>query len=287
MQSPDALRPRPCDPATNEAGCGDAAPAVDAVVPDAALPDATPDAAPDASTDASTDAGLDGATDGGADASTDGGGGPGDGGGGDGLRPDGGLTPIDRDLTGTYAVTRVVELTNDDRFTEGDVAHFIANLTRLADRSHYRLDLIDPEGRALTSEVALDFRAPEGPLNYQYRYERPVPEAPPECLAGEETFERGEVDEAAPEVTLTGEQIVHQRFEGEACAEADRLTNFSVRWVRIPMPEPPPPGDGGVGDAGATDAAASDAAAPDAAAADAGAADAGPADALRPAADAR
>jgi len=269
VAAPDAVRPRPCNPARNEAGCPDATSPGDALLPDAEIADAastdgqTP---PDALADAAGDAlGLTDAT------------GPG----GDLVPlPDGGLTPIDIDLTGTYAVTRSVDLTNDPAFTEGDDANFIANLTRLPDGARYRLDYIDPEGFALSSEVALDFRSPEGPLNYQFRYERPVLDAVAPCTAVVETFERGEVRVDRPQVELAGQQILHQAYDGEGCAEADRLTNFTVRWVRIPTPEPS--ADAGVP---AADASAGDAAGPvaDASAGD----DAGPvADALAPQDDA-
>lgn len=253
--APDAVRPRPCNPETSEAGCPDTSSppdaAIDATLPDAALPDAlvadvgTPDAG-----DAGSPDGGGGVTDGGPEP--------------DAIGPDSSVTPSDIDLTGTYAVTRTVDLTNDDQFTEGDVAHFIANLTRLADHARYRLDFIDPEGHALSSEVALDFRSPEGPYNYQFRYERPIDPPPPGCMAFEETFERGQVDTMAPETTLDGQQILHGQYEGDQCAEADRLTNFTVRWVRIPTPVPM--GDAGVGgDAGPGDAGPGDAGvAPDA-----------------------
>jgi hypothetical protein len=166
VDAADAVRPRPCDPATSEAGCPDTSSPPDAVVDatprdaapvDAVVVDATAIDAGDAGDAASSDGGVE--TDGGPDT--------------DAVGPDSSVTPSDIDLTGTYAVTRTVDLTNDDAFTEGDVAHFIANLTRLADHTRYRLDFIDPEGHALSSEVALDFRSPEGPYNYQYRYERP------------------------------------------------------------------------------------------------------------------
>lgn len=261
VSAPDAVRPRPCNPETSEAGCPDTSSppdaAIDATPPDTALPDAlvADAAAPDAG-----DAGDGGTTDGGG--VTDGG--PDT----DAVGPDSSVTPSDIDLTGTYAVTRTVDLTNDDAFTEGDVAHFIANLTRLADNARYRLDFIDPEGHALSSEVALDFRSPEGPYNYQFRYERPIDLPPPGCMAFEETFERGVVDTMAPEMTLDGQQILHGQFEGDQCAEADRLTNFTARWVRIPTPVPmgdAGPADAGPGDAGPADGGPVDAAAaPDA-----------------------
>ena len=234
--SPDAVRPRPCDPATNEAGCSDTSTPPDAAA-DVAVTSDVPiaDAVSDLSTslnDALADGGL--ASDGAADAGGS----------------DGSVEPGAVDLTGTYAVTRTVDLTNDDNFTEGDVDHFIANLTRLAEHHRYRMDFIDPEGHALMSEVAVDFRSPEGPFHYQFRFERPLDTPPPGCRAFEETFERGEAFIAEPEVTLEGQQILHGQYEGEQCAEADRLTNFTVRWVRIPTPVPT--GDGGpaLGDAG-------------------------------------
>jgi hypothetical protein len=286
VSAPDALRPRPCDPATNEAGCSDATGAIDATPVDARVEDAAPvDAAPDLAVDATADA----------EPTTDGGDASGD------LvpLPDGGLTPLDVDLTGTYAVTRSVDLSNDPQFTEGDVANFIANLTRLPDGARYRLDYIDPEGFALSSEVALDFRSPEGPLNYQFRYERPVLDAVAPCTAVVETFERGEVRVDRPQTELAGQQILHQAYDGEGCEEADRLTNFTVRWVRIPTPEPGTdggvlPSDGGLGDALPPDGAvpAPDAAmqgdavvAPEAGRPDAASVD-GP-DAAMPGADAR
>jgi hypothetical protein len=256
VDAADAVRPRPCDPATSEAGCPDTSSPPDAVVDatprdaapvDAVVVDATAIDAGDAGDAASSDGGVE--TDGGPDT--------------DAVGPDSSVTPSDIDLTGTYAVTRTVDLTNDDAFTEGDVAHFIANLTRLADHTRYRLDFIDPEGHALSSEVALDFRSPEGPYNYQYRYERPIDAPPPGCMAFEETFERGVVDTAVPETTLDGQQILHGQFEGDQCAEADRLTNFTIRWVRIPTPMPG--GDAGLGDAGPGDAGPGDAGPGDAA----------------------
>jgi hypothetical protein len=254
VAAPDAVRPRPCNPETNEAGCPDATSPGDAVLPDAEPVDAVASdgpAPPDALADAAGDAGFDATAD--AVGLTDAAGPGGD------LAPlpDGGLTPIDIDLTGTYAVTRGVDLTNDPAFSEGDVANFIANLTRLPDGARYRLDYIDPEGFALSSEVALDFRSPEGPLNYQFRYERPVLDAVAPCTAVVETFERGEVRVDRPQIELAGQQILHQAYDGEGCAEADRLTNFTVRWVRIPTPEP-----GADGGAPQTDGGASDAAAP-------------------------
>jgi hypothetical protein len=287
VSAPDALRPRPCNPATNEAGCPDASAFEDGALPDLGATDgastdarADVDAAPDAATDAATDTGLDaGSPVDASDAEGD-------------LMPlpDGGLTPIDIDLTGTYAVTRSVDLTNDPAFTEGDVANFIANLTRLPDGARYRLDYIDPEGFALSSEVALDFRSPEGPLNYQFRYERPVLDAVAPCTAVVETFERGEVRVDRPQFELAGQQILHQAYDGEGCGEADRLTNFTVRWVRIPTPEPGADAGTPQADGGATDAVApaADGPAPQADAAHSPEAGAGPVvDAAMPGADAR
>ncbi|MFZ4734454.1 MAG: hypothetical protein ACOYM9_00820 [Bradymonadia bacterium] len=269
----DAARERPCDP--DSQSCGDAdlvdaqvanAAVPDAAVPDAAVPDAAvPDAAvPDAApVDAGPPAG------------------------------DTGLTPLAIDLTGAWAVTKTVELSSDPAFAEDDVTYLIVTLARGAEPDRYALVFIDPAGQRLESVVSIDFRAPNGPLNYQFEYETVPPNAPEGCSQAIRTFQRGEVqDPEGPDLFLVGTEERRLVFAGEAC-EAEPTTVVSgVRWVLIPVPVPADGGvgdggvgdggvgDGGVGDGGVGDGGLGDGGAGDAAVGDGGldaaAADAGP-----------
>ena len=255
----DAARPRPCDPdaetCASDGGAGDAS------ATDARASDAGADGTPGDAVATDTGATDGGATDSGGIDGTPTDGAPTDGAPTDGApRGDSDLTPLAIDLTGAWAVTQTVELSSDPEFSEGDVTNFIATLARDGGPDRYTLVFIDTRGQRLETVVALDFRAPNGPLDYQFEYTRPQA-APMGCTATVQTFQRGQVGHVAdPPLQLDGREERRLVFEGDACAEPPTTVVSTVQWVQIPVPSPGdagPPSDaepasdaGPVGDAG-------------------------------------
>ena len=258
LVSPDSVRPRPCDPAASELSCSDG------LLSDTLLTDVP-------ASDQSVEVSVGDVADASAMADTD------------AVFADGSLTPPGGDLTGTYAVTKTVELTNDMALAVGQVSHLIATLSRGGGNATYRLELIDQRGQIQRTEVAVDFRAPEGPTNYQFAFDLVVPAPEPTCIQTSRTFQRGLVEPRGETLFLVGEEDLRDVFEpstpGALCDLADRLTTFQIEWVRLPTPSSPDAGGAAI-EAGLPDAVPSDAVPSDAVPSDAGLSDAGLSDAV-------
>ena len=257
LVSPDSVRPRPCDPAASELSCSDG------LLSDTLLTDVP-------ASDQSVEVSVGDVADASAMADTD------------AVFADGSLTPPGVDLTGTYAVTKTVELTNDMALAVGQVSHLIATLSRGGGNATYRLELIDQRGQIQRTEVAVDFRAPEGPTNYQFAFDLVVPAPEPTCIQTSRTFQRGLVEPRGETLFLVGEEDLRDVFEpstpGALCDLADRLTTFQIEWVRLPTPSSPDAGGAAI-EAGLPDAVPSDAVPSDAGLSDAVPSDAMPSDA--------